>query len=90
MKREIAAFVSRCLTCQLIKAEHQKPPGLLQPIEIPEWKWENIAMDFVSGLPSTKKGNNAIWVIVDHLTKCVSNPDPGLVFLIIVLSMLNF
>ena len=69
MKREIAAFVSRCLACQMIKAEHQKPPGLLQPLEIPEWKWEHITMDFVSGLPTTKKGNNAIWVIVDRLTK---------------------
>ena len=69
MKREIAAFVSRCLTCQQIKAEHQKPPGLLQPLDIPEWKWEHITMDFVSGLPTTKKGNNAIWVIVDRLTK---------------------
>ena len=69
MKWEIAAFVSRCLTCQLIKAEHKKPPGLLQPLEIPEWKWEHITMDFVSGLPNTKKGNNAIWIIVDRLTK---------------------
>lgn len=69
MKREIADFVSRCLTCQLIKAEHQKPSGLLQPLEIPEWKWENITMDFVFGMPNTKKGNNAIWIIVDRLTK---------------------
>ena len=69
MKREIAAFVSRCLTCQEIEAEYQKPPGLLQPLDIPEWKWEHITMDFVSGLPTTKKGNNAIWVIVDRLTR---------------------
>ena len=69
MKGEIAAFVSRCLICQKIKAEHQKPPGLLQPLKIPEWKWEHITMDFISGLPNTKKGNNAIWVIVDRLTK---------------------
>ena len=72
MKREIAAFVSRCLTCQLIKAEHQKPLGLLQPFEIPEWKWEHVTMDFVSGLPTTKKGNNAIWVIIDRLTKSMA------------------
>ena len=69
MKQEIAAFVSRCLTCQQIKAEHQKPPGLLLPLEIQEWKWDHITMDPVSGLPTTKKGNNAIWVIVDRLTK---------------------
>lgn len=69
MKKEIAAFVSRGTTCQLIKAEHQKPAGLLQPLEIPQWKWEHLTMDFVSGLPTTSKGNNAILVIVDCLTK---------------------
>ena len=69
MKREIAAFVSRCMTCQLVKAKHQKPPGLLQPLEIPEWKWEHITMDFVSGLLRTNRGNNSILVIVDRLTK---------------------
>ena len=69
MKREVAAFVSRCLTCQLIKAEHQKLAGLLQPLEIPQWKWEHLTMDFVLGLPTTSKGNNEIWVIVDCLTK---------------------
>ena len=69
MKREIAEFVSRCLTCQQIKAEHQKPAGLLQPLPIPEWKWERITMDFVVGLPRTQSGHDAIWVIVDRLTK---------------------
>ncbi|XXG47287.1 hypothetical protein AAC387_Pa02g1954 [Persea americana] len=69
MKREIVAFVSRCMTCQLVKAEHQKPPGLLQPLEIPKWKWEHIIMDFILGLPRTRKGNNTIWVIVDRLTE---------------------
>ena len=69
MKREITSFVSCCMTCQLAKAEHQRPPGLLQPLEIPELKWEHITMDFISGLPRTRKGNNAIWVIVDRLTK---------------------
>ncbi|XXG72576.1 hypothetical protein AAC387_Pa07g1643 [Persea americana] len=57
------------MTCQLIKAKHQKPPGLLQPLEIPKWKWEHLTMDFISGLPTTSIGNNAIWVIVDCLTK---------------------
>ena len=69
MKRDIADFVSRCLTCQKVKIEHQKPSGSLQPLPIPEWKWENIAMDFVTGLPRTQSGCDTIWVIVDRLTK---------------------
>jgi len=69
MKREIAHHVSRCLTCQQVKAEHQRPGGLLQPLPIPEWKWAKIAMDFVTALPRSLKGNNAVWVIVDRLTK---------------------
>ena len=69
MKREIAEFVSKCLTCQQIKIEHQKPAGLLQPLSIPEWKWERITMDFVTGLPKTQRGHDAIWVIVDRMTK---------------------
>ena len=55
--------------CQQVKVEHQKPSGLLQSLEIPEWKWEYITMDFVSGLPRTQKGHDAVWVIVDRLTK---------------------
>ena len=69
MKKEIAEFVSRCLQCQQVKAEHQRPAGLLQSLPIPEWKWEHITMDFVVGLPNSPKGCNAIWVIVDRLTK---------------------
>jgi len=69
MKRDITEFVSKCLSCQQIKAEHQKPAGMLQPLPIPEWKWENVTMDFVSGLPRTQKGHDSIWVIVDRLTK---------------------
>ena len=69
MKREIAEWVSKCFTCQRVKAEHQRPSGLLQPLEIPEWKWEHIAMDFIVGLPRTKENHDAIWVIVDRLTK---------------------
>ncbi|GKV11106.1 hypothetical protein SLEP1_g22390 [Rubroshorea leprosula] len=69
MKREIARFVSQCLTCQKVKAEHQRLPRKLQPLPIPQWKWENITMDFVTGLPRTLKGNDSIWVIVDRLTK---------------------
>ena len=52
-----------------VKAEHQRPVGSLQPLFIPEWKWEHITMDFVTGLPRTLGGNNTIWVIVDRLTK---------------------
>ncbi|KAJ9561600.1 hypothetical protein OSB04_006760 [Centaurea solstitialis] len=69
MKRDITTYVSKCLTCAKVKAEHQKPSGLLQQPEIPEWKWEQISMDFVTKLPKTKKGHDTIWVIVDRLTK---------------------
>ncbi|CAJ2662227.1 unnamed protein product [Trifolium pratense] len=69
MKKDVADFVSKCLVCQQVKAEHQKPAGLLQPVEIPEWKWEDIAMDFVTGLPRTQKGYDSVWVIIDRLTK---------------------
>ena len=69
MKRDIAEFVTKCLTCQRVKAEHQVPSGLLQPIAIPEWKWDRITMDFVTGLPLTPRKKDAIWVIVDKLTK---------------------
>ncbi|KAJ9557023.1 hypothetical protein OSB04_011637 [Centaurea solstitialis] len=69
MKRDIATYVSKCLTCAKVKAEHQKPSRLLQQPEIPEWKWEQISMDFVTKLPKTKKVHDTIWVIVDRLTK---------------------
>ena len=69
MNRNIADFVSRCLTCQQVKAPRQRPAGLLQPLSVPQWKWEAVCMDFVSGLPKTKQGFNVIWVIVDRLTK---------------------
>ena len=65
MKKEIADFVSRCLTCQQVKAEHQKPAGKIQPLLIPVWKWDKITMDFVTGLSRTKRQHDAIWVIVD-------------------------
>ncbi|GJW51045.1 putative reverse transcriptase domain-containing protein [Tanacetum coccineum] len=69
MKKDIAMYVSKCLTCSKVKAEHQKPSGLLQQPEIPEWKWENITMDFINKLPRTSSGHDSIWVIVDLLTK---------------------
>ena len=69
IKRDIAEFISRCLTCQQVKAEHQKPVGLLQSLPIPQWKWERITMDFVVGLPRCWSGHDTIWVIVGRLTK---------------------
>ena len=69
MKNDVVNFVSRCLTCQQVKAEHQRPADLLQPMEIPEWKWDQVTMDFVSGLPRAKNNHDSIWVIVDRLTK---------------------
>ncbi|WVZ63997.1 hypothetical protein U9M48_013583 [Paspalum notatum var. saurae] len=69
MKRAVAEYVAMCDTCQRVKAEHQRPVGLLQPLKIPEWKWEEISMDFIVGLPRTQKGYYSIWVVVDRLTK---------------------
>jgi hypothetical protein len=69
MKREIVKYVLECGTCRRVKADHLRPAGNLQLLSIPEWKWENICMDFIMGLPRTLHGYNSIWVIVDHLTK---------------------
>jgi hypothetical protein len=69
MKRDVAAHVALCDTCRRVKAEHQRPPGLLQPLKVPEWKWKEIGMDFIVGLPRTRDGYDSIWVIVDRLTK---------------------
>ncbi|GKB66292.1 putative reverse transcriptase domain-containing protein [Tanacetum coccineum] len=69
MKKDIAMYVSKCLTCLKVKAEHQRPSDLLQQPEIPEWKWEGITMDFMTKFPRTSSGHDTIWVIVDRLTK---------------------
>jgi len=69
MKREIAEYVDRCLTCQRVKVKHQRPVGELRPLEIPTWKWDSISMDFIRGLPLSASKKNAIWVIVDRFTK---------------------
>ncbi|GJY89354.1 putative reverse transcriptase domain-containing protein [Tanacetum coccineum] len=69
MKADIATYVSKCLTCLKVKSEHQKPFGLLVQPKIPQWKWDNITMDFVTKLLRTQGGNDTIWVIVDRLTK---------------------
>ena len=69
MKRDVATFVAKCLTCQHVKSEHQRPGGQLQPLEIPMWKWEDLTCDFVVGLPKSKRNHDAVWVVVDRLRK---------------------
>ncbi|GJY15068.1 putative reverse transcriptase domain-containing protein [Tanacetum coccineum] len=69
MKANIATYVSKCLTCAKVKAEHQRPSGLLVQPDIPQWKRDNITMDFVTKLPKSSQGYDTIWVIVDRLTK---------------------
>jgi hypothetical protein len=69
LKRDVAAHVAMCDVCQRVKVEPQRPDGLLHPLKIPEWKWEEIGMDFIVGLPCTPAGYHFIWVIVDRLTK---------------------
>jgi IS30 family transposase len=69
MKSDVMEYVALCNTCQMVKAEHQRPARLLQPLKIPEWKWEEIGMDFIVGLPHTQARYDSIWVIVDRLTK---------------------
>ena len=69
MKKDISEYVSKCLMCQQVKAKHQVPSSLLNPLPIPQLKWDNITMDFVSGFPLTQRKHDAVWVIVDKLTK---------------------
>ncbi|KAK1647671.1 hypothetical protein QYE76_065476, partial [Lolium multiflorum] len=69
MKREIGRYIAKCDICQRVKAKHQRNAELLQPLQIPEWKWDSVGMDFITGLPKSSKGNDSIWVVVDRLTK---------------------
>ncbi|KAF8085082.1 hypothetical protein N665_0681s0006 [Sinapis alba] len=70
MKRSVAQCVAQCATSQQVKVENQVPGGLLQSLLIPQWKWDSISMDFITGLPTSPgRSNNTIWVIVDRLTK---------------------
>jgi hypothetical protein len=69
MKRDATEYVALRDTYQQVKAEHQRPTGLLQPLKILDWKWEEIGMNFIVGLPRTQAGYDSIWVIVDRLTK---------------------
>ena len=69
MKKDIAYFVACCDICNKVKAEHQKPARLLQPLLVSQWKWDDICMDFITAKYGSYRGNDAIWVIVDTLTK---------------------
>jgi hypothetical protein len=69
MKVDIAKYVAECDTCHRMKASHLKSVGVLQPLSIPMWKWDDISMDFIVGLPLAPRKKNCIWVIVDRLTK---------------------
>ena len=69
MRRDVAWYVERCLTCTKVKAEHQRPHGKMQPLDIPMWKWEYITLDFITKLPRSAWEVDSIWVIVDRLTK---------------------
>ncbi|GJS84423.1 putative reverse transcriptase domain-containing protein [Tanacetum coccineum] len=81
MKANIVTYVCKCLTFAKVKAEHQRPSGLLVQPDIPQWKWDNITMDFVTKLPKSSQGYDTIWVIIDRLTKSaifvpISENDP--------------
>jgi hypothetical protein len=69
MRRAIAEYIALCDNYQRVKAECQRPAGLLQPLKIPQWKWEEISMDFIVGLPTTQSGYDSIWVIIDRFLK---------------------
>jgi hypothetical protein len=69
MKRDIVKYVETCITCLQVKTEHQKPYGKMQSLEIPMWKWEHITMDLLTKLQKIVRGFDAIWVVVDRLTK---------------------
>jgi hypothetical protein len=69
MKREAARYISKCDTCQKVKTDYMKPGGLLQPLSILEWKWDDISTDFIVGLPLMARKFDSIWVIMDRLSK---------------------
>jgi hypothetical protein len=69
LKKEITEYIARCMECQKVKAEHRHPAGLRQPLPIPEWKWDMVTMDFITGLPRKSKQHDSIMVVVDKLTK---------------------
>ena len=69
MRKDIADYISKCMTCQQVKVEHQHQEGLLHPFPVPEWKWEVISIDFITGLSMTWRQHDSIMVMVDKLTK---------------------
>ena len=69
LKKEIVEYIARCVECQKVKDEQRHPTGLLQPLPIPEWKWDVVTMDFITGFPRTSKQHDSIMVVVDMLTK---------------------
>jgi hypothetical protein len=69
LKKEIIEYITKCMECQKVKAEHRHPTGLLQPLPIPEWKWDVVTMDFITGLPITSKKHDSIMVVMEKLTK---------------------
>jgi hypothetical protein len=69
MKKDVVDYITRCMECQKVKAEHRHPMGLLQPFQIPEKKWEVIIMDFITRLPRMNKKHDSIMVVVEKLTK---------------------
>jgi hypothetical protein len=69
MKHQTTRYVSECDTCRKVKAGYMKPGGLLQPLSIPEWKWDDISMNFIVGLHLTARKFDSIWVTVDQLSK---------------------
>jgi hypothetical protein len=69
MKHETSLYVSECDTCRKVNADYMKPRGLMQSLSIPEWKWDDISMDFIMGLPMTARKFDLIWVIVERLSK---------------------
>jgi hypothetical protein len=68
-KRVVTEYIALCDNCQWVKAEHQRLAGLLQPLKIPQWKWEEISMDLIVGLPTMQSGYDSIWVIMDRFSK---------------------
>jgi hypothetical protein len=69
MKRAVAEYIALCDNYQRVKVERQRPTGLLQPLKLPQWKWKEISMDFIVGLPRTQSGYDSIWVIIDRFSK---------------------
>ena len=69
MKQHVGDFIRRCLTCQQVKVEHQKPTGLLQPLEVVEWEWDHVTINFMTHFPWTQRRHDVVWVIVDRFTK---------------------